>query len=195
MELLASKFSWSILKKLILQALQEPPKTANEAGGEDTDGLRGVDQQQGGVVEMHIHSCRAGFHREELEEESNFSSRGNVSAAPLGTEEMSEYEKIRAANVKLKEKLLKQLKRDWRGFKESEGFVADESEKGAKKLRVVEKEALNTRRRAKELEVLRREAAHPRSVEDLAVEGQLHGQRNNQDLGSSGTGLDNGNHS
>ena len=181
------------MKKVILQqAPQEPSSTANEAGGEDTDGVRGDDQQQGGVFEMHIHSCRAGFHREELEEESNISLSGNVSAAPLETEEMSEYEKISAANLKQKGKLLKNLKRDWWGFKESEGFQTGGSEKGAKKLRVVEKEAFNGRR-AKELKVVRKEAAraHPRSVKDLAVKDQLRGQRSKQDLGIPGTGLDN----
>ena len=41
-------------------------------------------------------------------------------------EEMSEYEKIRAANIKQKEEMLKtlQLKGDWQDLKESEGLVA-----------------------------------------------------------------------
>ena len=39
------------------------------------------------------------------------------------TDEISEYDKIRAANVKQREKLLKQLKRDWQGYKKGEGFV------------------------------------------------------------------------
>ena len=187
MELLASKFSWSILEKLILQALQEPSKTANEAGGGVTDGVRGVDQQQGGVVElMHSNSCR------DLEEQANSSSGGNVSAQPLPAEEMSEYEKIRAANMKQKERMPRQLKRDWRGFKQSEGFVAGGSLKGAKKLRVVEKESFNTRRRAKELKAVGKEVAQPRSVKNVAVKDPLPGQRTKQDLGTRGTGLDNG---
>ena len=91
------------MKKLILQALQEPSKTANEAGGEDTDGVQGVDQQQGGVVElMHSNSCR------DLEEQANPSSIGNVPAQPQpAEEEISEHEKIRAANMKQKERLLR----------------------------------------------------------------------------------------
>ena len=92
MDLLASKFSWKILKKLILRAPQQPLDLASdeEVGGGDTDGVRGVDQQGGGV-EVH-----------DLEEQTNSSSSENVAAQPLATEEMSEYEKIRAANVKQK---------------------------------------------------------------------------------------------
>ena len=187
MELLASKFSWSILEKLILQALQEPSKTANEAGGGVTDGVRGVDQQQGGVVElMHSNSCR------DLEEQANPSSIGNVPAQPQpAEEEISEHEKIRAANMKQKERMPRQLKRDWRGFKQSEGFVAGGSLKGAKKLRVVEKESFNTRRRAKELKAVGKEADQPRSVKNVAVRDPLHGRRTKQALGTPGTGLDN----
>ena len=50
---------------------------------------------------------------------------------------MSEYEKIRAANIKEKNELLRTLQGDWQGFKESEGLVAavKNREKGAKKLK------------------------------------------------------------
>merc|ERR1719430_756558 len=81
----------------------------------------------------------------------NSSSSENVAAQPLATEEMSEYEKIRATNVKQKEELLKQLKRDWQRLKENEGFVTGGGQKRAKKLKVVEKETFNTRSRAKGL--------------------------------------------
>ena len=183
MELLASKFSWKVLKKLILQAPQEPSNLASdeeEVGGGDTDGVRGVDQQGGGVEVQ------------DLEEQANSSSSENVAAQPLATEEMSEYEKIRAANVKQKEELLKQLKKDWQGLKESEGFVTGGYQKRAKKLKVVEKETFNTRRRAKGLESKEKEAAHLRSVENEGSDHQLLGLYSNQDLGISGTGLDNG---
>ena len=186
------------MKKLILQALQEPsnPASDEEAGGEDTDGVQGVDQQQGGGVEL-----------QDLEEQAKSSSSGNVAALPLATEDLSEYEKIRATNVKQKEVLLKQLKRDWRGFKESEGFLTGGGQKGAKKLKVVEKETFNTRSRAKKLKGVEKEtfntrsrakkltdvekkAAHHRSVKNVSVEDQR--QCSEQNLGTSGTGLDNG---
>ena len=50
---------------------------------------------------------------------------------------MSEYEKIRAANIKEQRELLQKLQGDWQGFKESEGLVAavKNREKGAKKLK------------------------------------------------------------
>ena len=50
---------------------------------------------------------------------------------------MSEYEKIRAANIKEQRELLQKLQGDWQGFKESEGLVAAVKirEKGAKKLK------------------------------------------------------------
>jgi len=121
-----------------------------------------------------------------LEEQANSSSGGNVSAQALPAEEMSEYEKIRAANMKQKEKLPRQLKRDWRGFKQSEGFVAGGSLKGAKKLRVVEQEAFNTRRRAKELKAVGKEADQPESVENVAVNDPLRSRRTKQDLGTRG---------
>ena len=43
---------------MALQALQEPsnPASDEEAGGEDTDGVQGVDQQQGGGVEQGCYS-------------------------------------------------------------------------------------------------------------------------------------------
>ena len=50
---------------------------------------------------------------------------------------MSEYEKIRAANIKEQRELLQKLQGDWQGFKESEGLVAAVKirEKGAKKFK------------------------------------------------------------
>ena len=179
--MLASKFSWKILKKLILQALQQPSNSASdeEAGGEDTDGVLGVDQQQGGGVEV-----------QDLEEHAKSNSSGNVAAQPLSTGDMSEYEKIRATNVKQKEVLLKQLKRDWRGFKESEGFAIGGGQKGAKKLKGMEKETFNTRSRAKKSTGEEKEATHHRRVKNVSVED--HRQCSEQNLGTSGTGLDNG---
>ena len=180
--MLASKFSWKLLKKLILQALQEPsnPASDEEAGGEDTDGVQGVDQQQGGGVEL-----------QDLEEQAKSSSSGNVAALPLATEDLSEYEKIRATNVKQKEVLLKQLKRDWRGFKESEGFLTGGGQKGAKKLKVVKKETFNSRSRAKKLTGVEKDAAaaHLRSVENVSIRDQR--QSSNRKTRTSGIGLDN----
>ena len=69
--------------------------------------------------------------------------------------------------------------------------MAGGSLKGAKKLKVEEKEAFNTRRSAKELKVLGKEAAQPRSVENVAVQGLLRGRRTKPVLGTPGTGLDN----
>ena len=181
MDLLASKFSWKILKKLVLQAPQEPSDLASdeEVGGGDTDGVQGIDQQGGGV-EM-----------QDLEDQSNSSSSENMATQPLATEEISEYEKIRAVNVKQKEELLKQLKRDWQGLKENEGFVTGGGQKRAKKLKVVEKEIFNTRSKAKGMKGKEKEAAHLRSVENVGSHHQLLGLYSNQDLGISGTGLDN----
>ena len=118
---------------MIPQALQEPSNLANgeEAGGGDTDGVGGVDEQQGGGLEV-----------EDLEEQANSSPSGNVTAQPLATEEVSRYEKIRAANIKEREKLLKQLKRDWQGYKKGKGFVTGGKQNGAKKVKVVGEEAL-----------------------------------------------------
>ena len=98
MELLASKFSWTILKKLILQGLQEPLNLASdeEQGGGYTHDARGVDQQQQQGVGVEV---------QELDEQSNSSSSGNMAAQYLADE------KVRAANVKQKEELLKQLKK------------------------------------------------------------------------------------
>ena len=182
MDLLASKFSWKILKKLLLQAPQGPPNLASdkEVGGGDTDGVKGVDQQGGGVEVQ------------DLEGQTNSSSSENVAAQPLATEEMSEYEKIRATNVKQKEELLKQLKRDWQGLKENEGFVTGGGQKRAKKLKVVEKEIFNTRSRAKGMKGKEKESAHLRSVENVGIDDQLLGRCSNRDLGTSGSGLDNG---
>ena len=106
---------------------------------------------------------------------------GGQEETEVATEKMSEYEKIRATNVRQKKVLLKQLKRDWRGFKESEGFVTGGGLKGAKKLKVAEKETFNTRRRAKKLT----------GEEKEAIEDQLCSQSSKQNLGTSGTGLDN----
>ena len=65
--------------------------------------------------------------------------------------EISEYEKIRAANIKQREEFLKtlQLEGEWQDFKESEGLMvaAGRSQKRAKELKVVEREPVKTRRR------------------------------------------------
>merc|ERR1719341_3033670 len=58
------------------------------------------------------------------------------------TDKISEYEKIRAANVKQREKLLRQLKRNWQGYKKGEGFVTGGKQNGAKRVKVVGEEAL-----------------------------------------------------
>ena len=84
---------------------------------------------------------------------------------------ISEYEKIRAVNVKQKDKLLRKLKRDWDEFKEDEGILTGGRRKGARKLKVVEKEALNLGSKG---------------------EDRQSGRSTKQDLGTSGTGLDNG---
>ena len=167
---------------MIPQALQEPSNSANdeEAGGGDTDGVRGVDQQQRGGLEV-----------QDLGEQAKSSSSENVAAQPLATEEMSRYKKIRTAKVKQREELPKQLKIDWRGFKESEGIVTGRGLKGAKKMKVVEKGTFNTRTRAKKSTGVEKEAAHPRSVEDVGICDQLRGQGSKQDLGTLGKGLDN----
>ena len=47
-----------------------------------------------------------------------------VTAQLLVQGELSEYEKIRVANIKEKNELLRTLQKDWQGFKESEGLVA-----------------------------------------------------------------------
>ena len=173
MDLLASKFSWKILKKLIPQ---QPSDLASdeEVGGGDTDGVQGIDQQ-GGCVEV-----------QDLGEQMNSSS-----SEILATEEMSEYEKIRATNVKQKEVLLKKLKRNRRGFKESEGFVTGGGQKGAKKLKVVKKETFNSRSRAKKLTGVEKDAAaaHLRSVENVSIRDQR--QSSNRKTRTSGIGLDN----
>ena len=228
-ELLASKFSWEILKKAILKALEEPSKLANaeEAVGEDTDNARGEEQHEGGDqmhssaichqnseeqatfsssgiseypdaeavggdvdsvggkerqhVSVEVHSnvskvCHQDFEKEAEQESSNSSRSKNVAAQPLVPEGMSQYEKIRAANVKQNEEMLRQLKRGWQGFNKSEGFATRGSRKRSKKLKVVEKEAVNTR-------------CH-QPVENVSTEDQQSGNITKQDLRTSGTGLD-----
>ena len=71
-----------------------------------------------------------------------------VTAQQLVQGERSEYEKIRAANInKDKEELLQTLQRDWKAFKESEGLVTGgESQKGATKLKALERKAGSTRK-------------------------------------------------
>ena len=69
-----------------------------------------------------------------------------VAAQPLVEEELSQYEKIRAANIKEKEEFLQTLQGDWDEYKEDEGLVA--GKKSAKKLKIVEREAVFTRKRA-----------------------------------------------
>ena len=60
--------------------------------------------------------------------------------------EISEYEKIRAANIKQKEELLRTLQEEWQDFKESEGLVAGRSQKQAKELKIVEREPVKTKK-------------------------------------------------
>ena len=60
--------------------------------------------------------------------------------------ELSEYEKIRAANIKQKEEFLRTLQGDWHEFKKSEGLVAaGQSKDRGKKLESVQREAVITR--------------------------------------------------
>ena len=87
---------------------------------------------------------------------------------------------------------MNQLKRDWRGFKESEGFVTGGGQKGAKKLKVAEKETFNTRSRTKKLKGMEKESAHPRSLKNVAIDYRLQSQSTKQDLVTPGTGLDTG---
>ena len=98
--------------------------------------------------------------------EAELSETGAEGVDDIVTEEISEYEKIRAVNVK--QKLLRKLKGDWDGFKEGEGFLTGGRRKGAKKLKIVEKEVLNLR----------------------GEEDQQSGKSTKQNLGLSGTGLD-----
>ena len=88
-------------------------------------------------------------------------------------EEPSEYEKIRANNIKQREALLRELQDGWLEYMESEGLEVSKSRKGRKKLKVVEREELNTRR-----------VQHP--AENIVIEDQQ-----KQGMGTSGTGLDN----
>ena len=101
--------------------------------------------------------------------ESEVSETEAEGVADIGTEDISEYEKIRAVYVKQKEKLKRKLKRDWDGCKEGEGLFVTGGQKRAKKLKVVQKEAL-----------------------DLRSEGedQQCGKSTKKNLGSSGAGLD-----
>ena len=60
--------------------------------------------------------------------------------------ELSEYEKIREANIREKEQLLRSLQGDWQEFKESEGLAVGGSQRGAKKiLKFVDKDPVKTR--------------------------------------------------
>ena len=60
--------------------------------------------------------------------------------------ELSEYEKIREANIREKEQLLRSLQGDWQEFKETEGLAAGGSQRGAKKiLKVVDRDPVKTR--------------------------------------------------
>ena len=250
MELLANKFSWEILKKIILKALGESSNSAIEegvAGGDaddvqeevqqqcdnemhckssiicrqdweeeanfsagerserhveegaavgDADVVPGEDQQEGGDdaksnssssichdFEGHANSSSSGRIVKPVEEVAGVvrgedQQRGgdqmphnseDVAVQPLVPGEMSEYEKIRAANVKQKEVFLRQLKRDWQGFKKSEKFATGASRKGVKKLKFVEKEI-----------------SHSRTKYCQPSKSMT------QDRGTSGTGLDNG---
>ena len=72
MELLANKFSWKILKKIILKALVESSNLAIDEGvaaGGDADVVRGKVQQQG---DDEMHSSSSSICRQNLEEEANF---------------------------------------------------------------------------------------------------------------------------
>ena len=214
MELLANEFSWEILKKIILKAPGESSNSASDEGaaggdadvvrgdiqqqgddemqcnsssicsdfeaqansnssggsvkpvGEVTGDVPGKDQQQGGD---QMPSNRSSVCSQDLEEQLNSGLSENVAAQPLVPEKISKSEKIRATNMKQKEGLLRQLKRDWQGLKESEEFATRGSRKGSKKLKIMEKETFHTRSK------------------------YLHtGKSMKQDLGTLGTGLDNG---
>ena len=149
----------------ICQDFEEERNFSSKAVDEVAGDVRGKDQQQGGD---QMPSNRSSVSRQDLEEQSNLGPTENTAAQPLVREEMSGYEKIRAANVKQKEGLLRKLKRDWQGFKESEGFATRGSRKEAKKLKVLEKETSHTRSKYRQP-----------------------GKSMKQDLGTSGTGLDN----
>ena len=147
-------------------------------GGGEEEAVDDVEEEIDLQDEMHCNSST--ICHQDLGEQANFSSSRNVAAQPLLPREMSEYEKIRAANVKQREELERQLKRDWLGFKECEVHVkgGGSRKKGAKKLKVVGKEAVNTRSR--------------RPVEKVPIEDRQRGKsRKKRDLGTSGRGLDN----
>ena len=147
-------------------------------GGGEEEAVDDVEEEIDLQDEMHCNSST--ICHQDLGEQENFSSSRNVAAQPLLPREMSEYEKIRAANVKQREELERQLKRDWLGFKECEVHVkgGGSRKKGAKKLKVVGKEAVNTRSR--------------RPVEKVPIEDRQRGKsRKKRDLGTSGRGLDN----
>ena len=60
--------------------------------------------------------------------------------------QLSEYEKIREDNIREKEQLLRSLQGDWQEFKESEGLVVGQSQRGAKKvLKVLDRDPVKTR--------------------------------------------------
>ena len=76
MELLANKFSWKILKKIILKALVESSNSAIDEGaaaGDANDVQNEVQQQCD--FEMHSNSsCSNGICCQDWEEEANFSA-------------------------------------------------------------------------------------------------------------------------
>ena len=133
--------------------------------GEVVEGSRGfnvaihIDEKEGGDGNLNLPS----------DVEAELSETEAEGVRDIGTEDISEYEKIRAVYVKQKEKLKRKLKRDWDGCKEGEGLFVTGGQKRAKKLKVVQKEAL-----------------------DLRSEGedQQCGKSTKKNLGSSGAGLD-----
>jgi len=140
LELLASKLSWTILEKIILKDL-ELSNLGNdeETGGEYTGGVEGKDQHEGGDQMLGNTSNIS------CQQEASSSPIEHFAAQTLVPEGISEYEKIRETNVAQRKEMLKQLKRDWKGYKESEGLADGRSQRPAKKLKVVEKLAVNPR--------------------------------------------------
>ena len=175
MELLASKLSWTILEKIILKDL-ELSNLGNdeETGGEYTGGVEGKDQHEGGDQMLGNTSNISCQH---FEEEASSSPIEHFAAQTLVPEGISEYEKIRETNVAQRDEMLRQLKRDWQGYKESEGLAAGGSRKPAKKLKVVKKQAVHLR------------SENP--VGNVAIEDGQSDKTTQQDMvGISGTGLD-----
>jgi len=93
-----------------------------------------------------------------------------VTVQPPVEEELSEYEKIRAANIKQRKEFLQTLQGDWQEYKEDEGLVA--GKKSAKKSTVVERGAVVTKTRASigKNYAVNEESEKPNSLDQPAVQ-------------------------